>query len=166
MPYYDSIAKGYGELYKEEQANKVSIIKKNISINKDTKILDVGCGTGVSSDFECFVVGIDPSLELLMLNKNPMRVLGVAESLPFKNESFDYVISVTSIHNFDGIEKSISEIKRVGRHKFVFTILKKSAKLESIKEAIEKNFKVDKELDEEKDIILLCRKTAKHNIYI
>jgi len=159
MPYYDSIAKGYEELYKEEQSNKVSIIKGSISISKGTKILDVGCGTGISSDFECFVVGIDPSLKLLMLNKNPMRVLGLAESLPFKDKSFDYVISVTSIHNFDGIEKSISEMKRVGRHKFVFTILKKSAKLESIKKSIEKSFKIDKELDEKKDIIMLCRKT-------
>ena len=156
MQYYDFISKGYNELHEEEQIGKLSIIKKNIKISKETKILDVGCGTGISSDFDCFVIGIDPSIELLKQNRRKEKLIGVAESLPFKNNYFDYVISVTSMHNFKNIKKSIDEVKRVCRGNFVFSVLKKAKKIAYIKRVIEKNFKVNKIIDEEKDIIFFC----------
>src|SRR3989338_3366943 len=156
MDYYNEIAQGYNELHLEEQLSKLSIIKNNIKISRTTKILDVGCGTGISSQFDCCVVGIDPSVGLLKQNKNSKKIIGFAESLPFKDNSFDYVISVTSMHNFKDIKKSIDEIKRVGRNDFVFSVLKKSGKSKSIKKLIEKNFKIDKMIEEEKDTIYFC----------
>ena len=162
MDYYNEISKGYDELYKDEQLSKISLIKKYIKINKNTKILDVGCGTGISSDFECFVVGIDPSIELLKQNKR-IWLLGTAESIPFKDSSFDYVISVTAMHNFDNIKKSLMEMKRVGKDKFVFSILKKSKKFGYIKWLIEENFEVEEIVDEDKDTMFFCKN---RNIYI
>lgn len=156
MQYYGQISKGYEELYKEEQLNKMLIIKKHIKANKNTKILDVGCGTGISSDFDCTVIGIDPSIELLRQNKK-IWILGNAESMPFKDNSFDYVLSVTAIHNFNGIEKSMQEIKRVGREKFVFSVLRKSNKFNYIKRLIEGNFEVEEIIEEEKDLIFFCK---------
>ena len=158
MPYYDSIAGGYNELHGEEQLNKLSIIKKSIKISKKMKILDVGCGTGISSDFGCFAVGVDPSLGLLNHNSH-LKILGAAEALPFKSDSFDYVIAVTSIHNFNDMLQSISEMYRVGKKNFVFSVLKKSRKFYVIKSAIKNNFKIKKEIEEEKDMIYLCYKT-------
>ena len=158
MGYYNSIANGYEELYREEQLNKLDIIKNNIKINKNTKILDVGCGTGISSDFDCFVVGVDPSMGLLNQNKYPMKLLGTAEALPFRSNEFDYVISITALHNFQNIKKSIDEAKRVGRHNFIFSILRKSGKYSQIKNLIEKSFKICNVIEEGKDTIFLCRK--------
>ncbi|MBS3114871.1 class I SAM-dependent methyltransferase [Candidatus Woesearchaeota archaeon] len=155
MDYYDFIAKGYDELHREEQSNKLLIIKNNIKINKKIRILDVGCGTGISSGFGCFVVGIDPSIGLLKQNNNK-KILGVAENLPFKNYSFDYVVSITSIHNFKNIKKSINEIKRVGKENFVFSVLKNSKRFDFIKNLIEKNFRIIKVVEEEKDSIFFC----------
>src|SRR3989338_3479422 len=152
MDYYDFIAKGYDGLHREEQSNKLLIIKNNIKINKKIRILDVGCGTGISSGFGCFVVGIDPSIGLLKQNNNK-KILGVAENLPFKNYSFDYVVSITSIHNFKNIKKSINEIKRVGKENFVFSVLKNSKRFDFIKNLIEKNFRIIKVVEEEKDSI-------------
>ena len=157
MLNYDSIAGSYNELHLEEQLDKLSIIKNNIKTGKKTKILDVGCGTGISSDFGCFVVGIDPSLGLLKYNRR-LKILGAAEALPFKNNSLDYVISVTAIHNFSDITRSINEMKRVGKKDFVFSVLKKSGKVEVIRQAIESNFKISKEIEEEKDRIFICSK--------
>lgn len=159
MEYYNIISNGYDELYKEEQLNKLSIIKNNIKINKDTKMLDVGCGTGISSDFECFVVGVDPSVSLLKLNKNTEKIIGMAEELPFKKSSFDFIVSVTSLHNFKNIKKSIDEMERVGKERFIFSVLRKSRKFNPIKKLIEKNFKIEKVVEEEKDVIFLCQKT-------
>ena len=158
MGYYDAIAEGYDELHKEEQLNKLAIIKGNIKIGKDSKLLDVGCGTGISSDFGCFVVGIDPSIDLLIQNNGNVKLAGTAEALPFKDSSFDYVISVTAMHNFQDIGKSIEEMKRVGRQNFVFSILKKSKKFGPIKNLLERNFRIGKVVEEDKDTIFLCQK--------
>ena len=157
MDYYTLISRGYNELHMEEQLSKISIIKDNIKIGRSSKILDVGCGTGISSDFGCFVVGIDPSIGLLRQNKR-LKVASAAENLPFKSHFFDYVVSVTSLHNFSNIAESIREMKRVGKRDFVFSILKKSKKFEGIKGHIEKNFRINKVAEEEKDSIFFCKK--------
>jgi len=158
MTYYDAISEGYERLYKEEQQNKLGIIKGNIKISQNTKILDVGCGRGISSDFDCLVVGIDPSKELIRLNKNNSKLIGVAEFLPFRDNSFDYVISVTAIHNFKSIKKAVAEMKRVGKNNFVFSVLKKSGKFGYIEKLIEENFEVRKIIDEGKDVIYFAKK--------
>jgi len=80
MNFYDSIAKEYDLLCKEEQLKKLSIIRNNISIENNTELLDVGCGTGISSDFNCFVVGADSSIKLLKQNRNLRKVLCRASS--------------------------------------------------------------------------------------
>lgn len=158
MNYYNQIAQGYNELHEEEQLRKLSIIKDNIKLDKSARLLDVGCGTGISSGFDCFVAGIEPSMELIKQNKSNKKIIGIAESLPFKNSSFDYVVSVTSIHNFEDIKKSISEMERVGKDDFVFSVLKKSEKFGFIKDLILKNFKVDKVIEEAKDVVFFCKK--------
>lgn len=158
MAYYDNISEGYDELYRDEQIKKLDIIKSKIEVSKSSRLLDVGCGSGVSSDFGCFVVGIDPSMGLLKNNKNKMKIKGTAEMLPFKGGSFDWVISVTAMHNFDDAEKSINEAKRAGKDNFVFSVLKKSKKFDKIRWTIHKNFKVYDAVEEDKDVIFFCRK--------
>ena len=156
MAYYNGIAHSYNELYGEEQLNKLHIIKENIKTGKTTRMLDVGCGTGISSDFDCFVVGIDPSIELLNLNNRP-KLMGLAECMPFKKNSFDIVISVTSVHNFKNIKKAIDEMKRVGKQNFVFSVLKKSRKFAIINKIIKKSFIIEKAVEDVKDIIFFCK---------
>ncbi len=156
MKYYNHISKGYNELHKEEQLKKLSLIKGCIKIKKSDLLLDVGCGTGVSSDFDCKVFGVEPSFQLLRLNKNHNKIGSIAENLPFKDKIFDIVISVTAMHNFADIEKGLGEMKRVGKNKFVFSILKKSKKLGQIKKLIKKNFRINNIIEEEKDVLFFC----------
>ena len=155
MNYYDKIAQGYDGLHKEEQLKKLKIIKNYFKPKQDDSLLDVGCGTGISSDFKCKVIGIDPSIELLKLNKNKNIIQAQAENLPFKDNTFDVVVSLTAIQNFKNLENGIKEIKRVGKKRFVLTILKKSKKISEIKRFIEKNFNVKKMIEEEKDLVFL-----------
>ena len=156
MDFYKLTAKGYNKLYGEEQKIKHKIIKENLDIKSNDILLDIGCGTGLSSEFNCNVVGIDPSLELLKQNKNIDKILAKAEYIPFKNNVFDKVISITSMHNFNNIEKSIKEIKRVGKKDFAFSILKKSNKFDFIEKIIKENFNIRKIIDGKKDWIFIC----------
>jgi len=159
MNYYDEIAQGYEELHKEEQEKKIAIIKEEITINKEDKLLDVGCGTGLTTrPWQCKRFGIDPSKKLLekaiQKDKEGTYKLAPAENLPFKDNNFDIVISITAIQNFTDIEKGLKEIKRVGKDKFVLTFLKKSSKKEKIESLINSIFQpIYKRVEEEKDII-------------
>lgn len=162
--YYDSIADGYDELYGEEQRKKIEIIKKNIEITADTKVLDIGCGSGISSDLGCRIVGIDPSEKLIEIARNRDKdkknkyITAKAEDIKdmdFKDNEFDYAIAVSSMHHFD--LSTLDQIKRVGK-RFVFTLLKKGAKKEKTIKIIESNFKIIKIIEEEKDNILFLEK--------
>ena len=96
------------------------------NIKGNNSILDVGCGKGfMLYDFrniipEINVRGIDIS-EYAIENSLPeiKDCLSVAnaKNLPFENNSFDYVISINTIHNLeiDDCAKALKEISRVSR---------------------------------------------------
>lgn len=156
MNYYNEISEGYEELHKEEQLDKIRLIKKYIDIKEKDLLLDVGCGTGLTTRFwKCRVFGIDPAIELLKKVKNGFYVNAEAENIPFKDGQFDWVISITAIQNFHEIDKALKEIKRVGKNKFVLTFLKKSLRKNEIKEKINKIFNVNKFIEQDKDFILI-----------
>ena len=106
MEYYNKIANGYDELYEEEQRKKIEIIKKYIK--PKGKILDIGAGTGIVSRFFKNVVSLDPSKKMLEKIKGE-KLVGKAEELPFKDKSFDMIISLTALHHADP-KKAISVI--------------------------------------------------------
>lgn len=166
MGYYDDIAEGYNELHSKEQLKKLKLIREKleehgIEITSDIKLLDIGCGTGISTDlWNCDATGIDPSEGLIRQNINKGKksrfITASAENIPFPDKSFDIVVSVTAIQNFDDIEKGLQEINRVGRGCFVLSFLKKSDKAEMIKGLIESIFDVKEAVEEEKDFIVFA----------
>lgn len=159
MTYYDEISEGYEELHGEEQLKKVEVIKQHLKPKPDDKLLDVGCGTGLTTEpWPCKRFGVDPAKQLIAKARQKEKIeykIASAENISYPDNSFDYVISITAIQNFEDIEKGLSEIKRVGKDKFVLSFLKKSPKKEIIKEKINQLFKIKKEIEEEKDLIFL-----------
>lgn len=152
MDYYNQIAKSYNQLHEEEQRKKIEIIKEYLK--PKSPILDIGAGTGILSKYFKNIVLLDPSTEMLKKTKGK-RITAQAEKLPFKNKTFNTIISVTALHHTD-IKKAIKEIKRVSKPNcnYAFTILKRAKKYALIRQELKKNFKL-KEIDEEKDLILI-----------
>lgn len=160
--YYDDIAAGYEELHKTEQEKKMQIILSEVKVKPTDKLLDVGCGTGITTmPWKCIRTGIDPARQLLVRahEKDQIEyVLAAAEDIPFDDNSFDIVTSVTAIQNFSDIKKGLEEIKRVGKKTFVLTFLKRSEKRDCIEGLINDMFKIKKIIEEEKDMIFICEK--------
>jgi SAM-dependent methyltransferase len=94
-------------------------------------VLDVGCAKGfLMHDLRSVVpglrvYGLDVSayaLERAMYDVRQFCVRGTAESLPYPDDAFDFVVSINTIHNLDRerCKQALREIERVSRqHKYV-----------------------------------------------
>lgn len=106
-------------------------------IKADMDVADVGCGTGLYTEELCRlgakVVGIDISPEMLeiaakktMLYQDQIKfVVGDAASLPFYDNSFDLVFSVTAMEFFQKPKQCLHEMYRIlrpGGHMVVATL--------------------------------------------
>jgi len=103
------------------------------NLNDRSSILDVGCGKGfMIHDFidklpNARFAGLDISkycLDNSISTAAPFLIEGSCDNLPWNDNSFDLVISVTTVHNLDRAEciQSLKEIERVSRKNSFITI--------------------------------------------
>ena len=126
--YWDGDRKyGYGGYRYDGRWNVVAKkMADHYGIKPGDKILDVGCGmahllyefTQVVPGVE--VTGLDISDYALSHAKEEIRdklIKGNATELPFEDDSFDLVISLTTLHNLKvfSLKKAVKEIERVSR---------------------------------------------------
>ncbi|MCX8188942.1 MAG: class I SAM-dependent methyltransferase [Nitrososphaeria archaeon] len=126
MKHYNALAKGYNELYGEEQKLKINFILKELDLGEKNIILDIGCGTCIL--FESIynkdrtLIGIDISEKILREGwrkfkgkSNIMLVQADADHLPFRNKIFDTIFTITLIQNLPNPKATLQEIKRVSK---------------------------------------------------
>ena len=123
---------GYGGFkYDGRWQSMAKDLAKHYGLKKGMKVLDVGCGKGyllfdlkqAVPGLECF--GLDISQYAIDNAKEeikPCLKQGLAQSLPYENKSFDFVISINALHNlyiYD-LKKAFEEIQRVSKsHSYV-----------------------------------------------
>jgi ubiquinone/menaquinone biosynthesis C-methylase UbiE len=119
---------GYGGYYYNPRFFKkiVKAMIKYYKLDNTSKILDIGCAKGfMMYEFkkalpDCEVRGIDISqyckLHAVKKIKKYIKV-GTCEKLPYPDKYFDFVVSISTIHNLNkkGIKKSLKEIVRVSK---------------------------------------------------
>jgi len=103
------------------------------NLSKTSSLLDVGCAKGfMLHDFSEIIPGINVqgidisnyaiqnSMESV---KNKLQVADARE-LPFQDDSFDLVISITTVHNFDREDcmAALKEISRVSKGNAFITV--------------------------------------------
>ncbi|AFL96098.1 hypothetical protein CL1_1903 [Thermococcus cleftensis] len=125
MEYFDKIAGRYDEWYRTKTGRYVDRTEKwlifSMMETRGGKALDLGCGTGnytlelKKRGFD--VIGLDASEGMLRIarSKGLNCIMGDAYSLPFPDESFDLVLSVTMFEFIHEPERVLAEIHRVLR---------------------------------------------------
>jgi SAM-dependent methyltransferase len=102
-------------------------------LSDNSRILDIGCGKGfMLYDFKrklnnISISGIDISkyaIENSLEEVKEHLTVGNATSLPFDDNYFDLVISITTIHNLQNkeLKKSLTEISRVSKKNAFITV--------------------------------------------
>jgi len=99
---------------------RVNEMLKKIGDSNGAKVLELGCGTGIFTEQLAMrninITALDISIDLLGSAKKKQGVSKIlaadAESIPFLDESFDFVVGVSILHHLD-IERSLREIRRV-----------------------------------------------------
>jgi ubiquinone/menaquinone biosynthesis C-methylase UbiE len=143
MRRYNLTAEMYDARYCEEQQLKYKAAIEGLSVDGESVVLDVGCGTGlffsqIAPDAG-MVVGADISLELLGLAKENAKkypdvylVQADADHLPFKQSIFTHVFAFTVLQNMPNPVKTLEEFKLVAKYdaRIVVTGLKAAVSLE------------------------------------
>src|SRR3990167_5631618 len=107
--------------------------QKQYYLNEKSSVLDVGCAKGfMLHDFARLIPGMtvkgidisDYAIENAMKDMKSHCSVACATKLPFSDNSFDCVISITTLHNLEKPEliKALQEIERV-KKKYSFITL-------------------------------------------
>lgn len=111
----------------------VPTFQQHYQLGSGHSVLDVGCGKGfMLHDFAQLipglqVAGLDIStyaIENAIESMKPHLQVGDARQLPYKDKSFDVVISINTIHNLeiDELRQALREIQRVSKGKSFITV--------------------------------------------
>lgn len=131
--YWDGDRKyGYGGYKYDGRWSVIAQDLINIYNLKDgCKILDVGCGKAfLLYELKQLlpnsqVVGLDSSKYAISNAKDEIKdklfVHKAEDKYPFKDQEFDLVISLTTLHNLKiyDLKKAVQEIQRVGKEKYI-----------------------------------------------
>lgn len=117
---------GYGGFsYNKKYWSKVVVDFKNYwKLSGKNSVLDIGCAKGfMLYDLKKLIpaikiIGVDISKYAIKNGKNPIKKylkIGNAKKLSFADKSFDYVISINTIHNLPKSEcaSALREIQRI-----------------------------------------------------
>ncbi|WP_300464128.1 class I SAM-dependent methyltransferase [Desulfobacula sp.] len=121
---------------------EIKLMMDLLSPEKGQRILDIGCGTGISLepllDRGLYLTGLDPSLYMLDLASKRLGHQadlhrGSAEDLPFEDNAFDSAFVFTSLEFTDRPAKAIEEACRVTKDTVVLCVLNRYAPINMVR---------------------------------
>lgn len=135
---YDALTSLFGVFSRENARIRRDLVRL-LGMSSEGMVLDVGAGPGAQSALiasifpDATVVALEPDTRSIEFarrknNKRGLGILfarGVGEEIPFKSETFDFVVSTAMIHHLPTESKKMCfrEIHRVLKKKGVYGII-------------------------------------------
>jgi ubiquinone/menaquinone biosynthesis C-methylase UbiE len=111
---YDQIGINYA---RKRQPDPRIATQIRAALGNAQTIINVGAGTGSYEPTDRQVTAVEPSAE--MINQRPSTaapaIQGVAEALPFPDDSFEAAMAILTIHHWQDQAKGLTEMRRVSR---------------------------------------------------
>jgi ubiquinone/menaquinone biosynthesis C-methylase UbiE len=145
IDYWERLLENSPESYKKWFKEEKKYLQENI--DKDSKVLEVGCGEGRSLrdilEITKNLTGIDNDKKAVEDAKKNFRdyssvniILADAEKLPFEDNSFDFILCMTTFANLGPKKfKALEEMKRVVKDngKIIISVYSENALEERMK---------------------------------
>jgi ubiquinone/menaquinone biosynthesis C-methylase UbiE len=113
---FEKHAQKYDEWFNKNKSSyesELQAIKELLPQNK--KGIEIGVGSGRFAAPLGIKLGVDPSRKMgeIAQMRGIKFVEGIAESLPFEDSQFDFVLIVTTLCFLDNVESAFNEVSRV-----------------------------------------------------
>ena len=170
---FEKYCKEYDEWFKKNQdiyMAELNVIKELVPSDKFG--IEIGIGTGRFALPLGIKVGVEPSEKMAEISRNRgIQVYeGAAEQLPFNNETFDFVLLVTTICFVDDLIESFKEAYRVLKYEgfIIVGFVDKESELGKQYQLKRKKSKFYKDVTfySVKEVIDFLRKTNFENVVI
>lgn len=115
---YDRIGRNYGSIREADPRLAEPIWQ---ALGDARSVLNVGAGTGSYEPHDRQVTAVEPSG--VMIAQRPPgaapAMQGVAEDLPFAEDSFDAAMAILTLHHWRAVDAGLGEMMRVARRRVV-----------------------------------------------
>jgi len=115
---YDTIGRGYARRRRPD----ARIASRLMAALGDARsVLNVGAGTGAYEPTDRSVVAVEPSAVMIAQRASGAApaVQARAEALPFRDQAFDAVMAVLTLHHWTDRARGLAECARVARQRVV-----------------------------------------------
>ena len=115
---YDQIGINYAQKRKSDPRIATQVLNQ---LEGAQRIVNIGAGAGSYEPTDMDLVALEPSTEMInqrSADAHPV-VQGVAESLPFPDQSFTHALTILSMHHWKNRDLAFNEINRVATERFV-----------------------------------------------
>jgi SAM-dependent methyltransferase len=86
------------------------------------RVVNVGAGTGSYERADRSTVAVEPSAVMIGQRTGIVPVVRAsAESLPFRDHSFDVALALMTVHHWTDVRRGLGELRRVAPRQVVFT---------------------------------------------
>lgn len=116
---YDDIGRGYLR-HRRPDARIAEAIEHALA--GAARVCNVGAGAGAYEPVTRSVTAVEPSREMLRQRGagSARAIRAVAEALPFRDESFDAVLAILTVHHWLDIETGLRELRRIAPRRVIF----------------------------------------------
>lgn len=119
-PVYDEIGRTYTSTRRPDPRIAATIAR---ALGDANTVVNVGAGSGSYEPIDRTVIAVEPSAHMIRqrsVGTGPV-VRGVAEALPFPNQTFDAALALLTLHHWTNWRRGLDEMRRVADRLVVFT---------------------------------------------